>query len=413
MIEVRPEVENYFTCPECKAGAPQVNDVMIQSAHPMADCTCKGCGFQFYQVFPVGHHVGHQSSVGKNDGRFFGGAGTESWLLDSLVKAHEGSRAGEVNIEKIVFRQCDEVVILNTLDYLYGHVLLKLYNALYHLDHPDGPGLIVIVPRIFEWLIPAGCAEAWVVDLKLSELAYSHEAIREFVSRQLERFRAVYLSRAYSHPDFTDIDISRFTGIQPFDLDTFGARKPVITFILREDRWWLPTAYDYWFFRVCRKLGQGKRAARFLAARQNRLVKKTIKYIRETLPAAGFYIAGLGRTGSFSGYAADERETSMDASVETAWCKIYAASHVVVGVHGSNMLLPTALAAGCVEILPEERYGNMVQDISVRYQDRRQLFFYRFADQYSAPRTVAAKVVAMISHYEMYHKNMCTNMYRS
>ena len=98
--------------------------------------------------------------------------------------------------------------------------------------------------------------------------------------------------------------------------------------------------------------------------------------------------------------------------IETAWCNVYSRSHVVIGIHGSNMLLPTALAAGCVEILPTERYGNMVQDIAVRYRDRRQLFLYRFADQYTSPRSVAAKALAIIEHYDRYYKNMCRHLYK-
>jgi hypothetical protein len=413
MIELKPKIENYFVCPECRSELPAINDILIQSVHAMADCTCNKCNLGFYQIFPIGHNVEDQLSIRKINKKFYRSSGTESWLFDSLVKAHEGIRKEDVKIEKIVFKDYEDVVILNTLDYLYGHVLLKLYNSLHHLDHQKNIGLILIIPKMFEWLIPIGCAEAWVVDLKLSELAYNYESIQKFVSQQFNRFNAIYLSRAYSHPDFTTIDITRLTGIRPFDLAAFKERKPTITFILREDRWWFTSIADYWFYRICRKLKVLSWGGRILTLRQNRLIKRTIKDIIKKLSQADFYIAGLGSTGDFSGYAVDERETKIDTCVETAWCEIYAKSHVVVGVHGSNMLLPTAFAAGCVEILPQERYGNMVQDISVRYNDRRQLFFYRFADQYSSARSVAAKVVAMVNHYDTYHKNMCRNLYAS
>jgi hypothetical protein len=151
------------------------------------------------------------------------------------------------------------------------------------------------------------------------------------------------------------------------------------------------------------------RTAGLLSKRQNQLIKKTIRLIRKDLPEAEFYVVGLGKTGSFSGYATDHRQREVNSLVETAWCEVYAKSHVVVGVHGSNMLLPTALAAGCVEILPEDRYGNMVQDLSVRYSDRLQLFFYRFADQFACPKSVVGKVVAMIRDYELFRKNMCSH----
>jgi hypothetical protein len=75
------------------------------------------------------------------------------------------------------------------------------------------------------------------------------------------------------------------------------------------------------------------------------------------------------------------------------------------------MLLPTALAAGCVEILPDERHPNLVQDISVRYNDRKQLFFYRFADEHATTKSVADKAIAIIRDFADFDRNMCRNIY--
>ncbi len=377
----------------------------------MADCTCGTCGLDFYQTLPVGHAVNDTLSIVKSDGRLYSSGATKTWLSEAVLKACRFAKQDEVTIRKIIFRTHEHVVVLNTLDYLYGHTLLRLYNSLYHLDHHRDLGLIVIIPKLFEWLIPEGCAEAWIVDLPLNELRYSHTSIQKFVSGEFERFHSIYLSKAYSHPDFTTMDISRLTGIRPFDLENFTTVPPVITFILREDRWWFSGKTDYWFYRLCRKFKMLRMGSRILSSRQNKLVKKTIGLIRQKLPRANFKIAGLGTTGNFTGYALDERRDYLSAPLEKDWCRIYARSHVVVGVHGSNMLLPTAFAAGCVEILPQERYGNIVQDISVRYSDRRQLFFYRFADQYAHPTSIADKVVGMIDDYDLYYKNMCGNLY--
>jgi hypothetical protein len=411
MIELKPQTENFFCCPECQEAHPAIHDVLVQSIHIMADCTCKKCGFNFFQVFPVGHTIDDQLSIGKFNDRFYPSNYEQPWLFDTLVKGNKDIRKREVSIRKIVFEVYEDVIILNTLDFLYGHVLLKLYNALYHLEHQKNIGLIVIIPKAFEWMIPRGCAEAWIVDLKLSELVYGYESIQKFVAKQFDRFDRIYLSKAYSHPDFSKIDISRLTGIAPFDIKTFVEERPVFTFILREDRWWFPSYADYAFYRIVRKLKWLKKGSRWLSHRQNNLVKKAISHIRRQLPNSEFYVAGLGNTGSFQGYAHDERSVSVDTGREFSWCELYARSHVVIGVHGSNMLLPTAMAGGCVEILPQDRYGNMIQDISVRYGDRRQLFFYRFADQYASAQSVASKVIGIIRDYPQFEKDMCLHLY--
>ena len=75
------------------------------------------------------------------------------------------------------------------------------------------------------------------------------------------------------------------------------------------------------------------------------------------------------------------------------------------------MLLPSAHAAGCVEILPSDRYGNYAEDLSIKYNDRRQIFFYRFADQYARPKSVQERIVEIILCYEAYNAKMCLNVY--
>src|SRR5688500_4400172 len=199
MIELKPQVENCFVCPECNASQPAIHEVLLQSIHVMADCTCNSCQLQFYQIFPIGHNVHDQLSISKRHNKFYKTSDTEPWLFESMIKAHEGARKEAVKIEKIIFKDCKDVIVLNTLDYLYGHVLLKLYNAFHHLDRQQDLGLILIIPKMFRWLIPKGCAEAWIVDLKLNELGFSYECIQNFVSKQFERFNSIYLSKAYSH----------------------------------------------------------------------------------------------------------------------------------------------------------------------------------------------------------------------
>lgn len=410
MIEVKPNLYNAFVCPECKSGHPDIVNVLIEGVHVMGDCICSVCGFEFYQLFPVGTTVDFPLAYGKANKKLYDEV--NAWVSIGLLEYIGTIRGGEIAIEKIVNKESKQVVILNALDFRYGHSLLKLLNAQHHLDHHKELGVVVIIPKILKWLVPKDCSEIWIVDVQLSELIYRQVAINKFISRELKRFDEIYLSRAYSHPDFRFVDISRFTGVVPFDVTKFS-RVPIhITFALREDRWWLTRPESFLMYRVLRRLGLAQAGTKFLAHRQNRLVKKTIRHIKRELPGSTFAIAGLGNSGDFTGYAQDRRREKIDASTEAEWCSLYAKSQVVFGVHGSNMLLPSSLAAGCVEILPEERYANIVQDMAVRYADRRQLYFYRFLPQYCKPRVVAMNIVAMITYYDKFNANMCVNNYR-
>jgi hypothetical protein len=412
MVQLKPCPDNSFVCPECGAKQPCINEVRFESINVFADCFCNKCEFEFYQVLPVGHTVDYRISIGKKNGTLYKPQECPEWLSLSLSNAYQKRRIVEVPIEVIVFKQCKKIIILNALDFLYGHVLLKLYNAFYHMDHQPDLGLVVIIPKNFKWLLPKGCAEAWIVDLKLNELKYNYISIRKFVASQFDRFSEIHLSKAFSHPSLNPFDVERLTGIKPFDLKDFTSQKPVVTFVLREDRWWFKSKVDFWFYRVCRKLKILSWGSTILSKRQNQLIKHVIKLMKKKIATINFFVVGLGKTGNFDGYATDLRCQNIDSSIEMKWCEIYSQSHVVIGVHGSNMLLPTALAAGGVEILPEDRYGNILQDISVRYHDRKQLFFYRFANQYEDSSSVAKKATAILEDYEIYNTNMCVNIYR-
>jgi hypothetical protein len=141
------------------------------------------------------------------------------------------------------------------------------------------------------------------------------------------------------------------------------------------------------------------------------MVRSTMRRLRKEVPWITFSVVGLGPAGSWPADVNDLRTQRMDVEVERAWCRAYAKSQVVVGVHGSNMLLPTALAAGCVEILPHDRLENIVQDISVRYADRMQLFLYRFVDEFASPAMVTRHVVSMFRHQKIYRRNNLVNVF--
>ena len=55
------------------------------------------------------------------------------------------------------------------------------------------------------------------------------------------------------------------------------------------------------------------------------------------------------------------RESRPDRETERRWLGLLRGADLVIGVHGSNLLLPTGLARASIELLPAERYGNALQ----------------------------------------------------
>ena len=402
VVPVTPALHNDFPCPGCGVRGPERRRSLFIGIQVLGEYHCTACGADFLRDLPVGFQVDYPLAI-TPEGRIIDPSGpAEPW---STYREYADRPDMEFKIERRVYKECERVVVLNTLDHLYGHVLLKLLNAQFHIDRNDGRGVVLLVPRMFEWLIPEGVAEAWIVDQRLSVARRWHASIDRFVQEQLPRYKEVFLARTYNHPDLTRTDIGRYTGVEPFPLEEFSERPPHITFIARQDRLWFATPLGHFMFRVWRRLGLQRTFGQWFVHAQDRLMKRTMRRIRTALPDATFTVVGLARPGGYGDLAEDLRTERMDATVERRWCEAYARSQVVVGVHGSNMLLPTALAAGCVEVLPHDRSGNIVQDIAVRYNDRMQVFMYRFVDEYASPGDVARHVKAMFVRFRGFYRD--------
>jgi hypothetical protein len=303
-------------------------------------------------------------------------------------------------------------VLLNCLDTLYGHSLLKLLNAQYYLDRHGDVDLVLMVPSLLAWMAPDGAAQVWSVGLPLRRGTEWNDWLAREVRRRVEAFGAVSLGHALSHPRPDEFDIERFTRVKPFPLGEWGARleRPTVTFIWRDDRPWrgpVNTAQS----------GRLERLGRLIASRprardeQHERVSELAEALRRDLPALDFAVTGLvnnvGR-GELPGWVEDLRRTTLDADAERRWCERYAASHVVVGVHGSNMLLPSAHAGGVVELIGPERWGNFTQDVLFRdaADCRETLFRYRFVDEATTPSAVARLVNLMLTKRESFRRLM-------
>jgi hypothetical protein len=260
------------------------------------------------------------------------------------------------------------VVFLNCLDTLYGHVLLKLLNAQALIDRRRDLDLIVMIPATFAWLVPDGAAQVWLVELPLKQGTEWNDGLAQEIARRLHAFKDVRLSVAHSHPRPEDYDIERFTRVRPFPLAEWEARavRPVVTFIWRDDRTWT--------------------SGGVLPRSQQHQVERLRNALQRGLPSVDFAVIGLGA------------QTSLDAATERVWCERYAASHVVIGVHGSNMLLPSAHAGSVIELLPRDRLGNYLQDLLLRPTTARDLLFRtRILGDTATPDDVAALAIHIIN----------------
>jgi hypothetical protein len=407
MIRLKPVLETLsLDCPHC--GTPlEARGFLIPGMRNLADFHCLRCGGAYYGDLPAGQGLYTPALLDQKTGVVFGDAGAARWFSDWLSDSYRQRTAEPLGFEVRKFGEIKrKVILLNCLDTLYGHSLLKLLNAQYYLDCKIDYSLIVIVPPFLEWLLPEGVAEAWIVDLPLRRGIEWNDWLAAEIARRLESLTEVFLSVAFSHPHSKDFDIERFTRVAPFALESFAERSksPTVTFIWREDRLWetenTMNAVDF------------AKLKRLFGSVENRIAEQTRKTVsfaeclRQSFPRVDFAVAGLGVTGKFPGWMTDLRLTKLNAEAERKWCERYAASHVVVGVHGSNMLLPSAHAGSVIELLDEMRQGNFLQDILFRGVDTREaLFRYRFVPPSTPPESLT-QTVSNLLRYEDFRRLM-------
>ncbi len=407
MICLKPVLETPpRECPNCHSALAAAG-WLITGMRNLADFHCPECKSEFYGDLPSGQGLYTPILLDKKSGAVvdnYNAAWFAAWLVDSYAKRSKEPLGFEARkLSKVK----NKVVLLNCLDVLYGHSLLKLLNAQHYIDNQPDASLIVMLPPFLEWLLPDGVAEAWIIDLPLRRGTEWNDWLAKEIGERVKFFSEVFLSVAFSHPHGEDFDIERFSRVAPFALENFGKYKncPVITFIWREDRLWeteIP-AKSGSFEKMKRRFGnsQDKRTEE-----QTRQVVRFAECLRGEFPLLDFAVAGLGEANGLPDWISDLRLTKLDAKNERAWCERYAKSHIVAGVHGSNMLLPSAHAGGVIELIGEDRAGNFLQDILFRRSDAREMFFrYRFVPPSTAPEDLA-RLASVMLRYEDFRRLM-------
>ena len=399
MIRLHPLPDVIHHCPFDEERLEAV-DWHIPGMRNLADLRCPTCGREFYGDLPAGQALYTPLLVEKKTGEVYDPHDVK-WFADWLRRSY-AERSGEpLGFETEEFRPLKAPLLLNCLDTLYGHSILKLLNAQYYIDHAPEYDLIVLIPRFLRWMVPDGIAAVWTVDLPLNRGTGWNDRLAAEIRERLERYDQAWLSVAYSHPHPRYYDVERFTRVCPFPVGEWCDRltTPRVTFIWREDRLWgqggLLGRLRHLAGRISTRCGiRGISPSR---REQTRRVVRLATRLRRAFPKLDFAVAGPGRPGGLPAWIEDARTEAIDESVEKGWCERYAASHMAIGMHGSNMLLPSAHAGATLELMPPERWGNMIQDLLPPELDCREaLFRYRIIPDTAGVEEVACIVTSLL-----------------
>lgn len=405
LLEVKPQIKIPLICLFCRSTMVTITELLFHGVHTLADCSCEKCSKQFYHTLPVGHDLLFPVSFDKKGSYSSFNQNKAKWLAEPLINSFFKIRGTEAEIEKKVYFEKVDAIILNCLDSCYGHVYTKLWNTQLLLTRHADKGVIVLLPKSMEWLVPKGVAEVWTVAIPLKKLKAGVINLDHFMKKELSRFRNVFLSSAFTHLDTEKITTESFVKRKRFDLSTFNAAPPQITFVLRDDRFWHGNSVELFLYKTCIKYSILKYFRGFFLWRQHQFFNKVARKLSGPLEGVKLIATGIGKKGGLSAIIEDVRREEITEATELEWCNIYAASNIVIGLHGSNMLIPTSLAAGFIDLLPRHKIPNLTQDLVLSYPARYSLFLGRHLDHYATAELVSIHALSMIRDFPLLYKN--------
>lgn len=403
LIMIHPPSQEDLVCPCCDTTNKVEGTLVFQGIHTLHTFLCSACGKKIFNTIPTGHDLLFPTSFDETGSCVKADGDANSWLVRPLIEGVVQNKRNEVKIEKEIFEVRREVIILNCLDNCFGHAFSKLWNASILKEKYPEKLLIVFVSKSMRWLVPDNIGEVWSFDVSGSILKKFFTNLDHEVKKNLlTRFEKVWLSKAYTHLNLNKVDLGSMLRTNRFQLENFSKLPTRLTFILREDRFWHRHPFEYFLFKVFVKL---KLSKRLFMWRQNQLINKTAHRVNKELNAISFFAAGLGRTGKLSSLINDQRKINLTPADEKDWCQLYSTSQIVVGIHGSNMLIPTALSAGFIEILPRDKIRHIAEDTLIDRSSRYTLFLGRHVDHFSSPEIIAKHAISMVRNFSYIYRN--------
>jgi hypothetical protein len=396
VTKIWPDVSGVFPCPVCQTGTPAAA-LVFQGIHVLTSCTCSSCNATFYHTLPSGHDTLYPIAFTIDKQTAVYSQKAMQWLAKPLLESMD-TPLNNIRISKVI--KIKEIgkkaIIINCLDTCFGHVFTKLCNStICKQEFPDYH-VIALVPATMSWLLPDLLDEAWLVEAPLAFLNKNLTNVDDFVKNELKRFDEVHLHSTSIYVDMERVDFYDYLKNHPFALENFSKTPYTVTFITREDRFWHRWKVEEMFFLACSKYKLLPYFRWYFCYRQNRLIGQASKQIMSIIKDIRFHVAGLGKTGNLENNIQDSRKETLSEKDEQDWMSLYARSHIVIGVHGSNMIIPSILAAGFIEILPEYKIDHLGEDTMKQYNNRLTQFLCRHIAGRASPHVVARHAISML-----------------
>ena len=194
--------------------------------------TCPECRHRFVQDLPSGHALVYPSALDLDTGEVIDPAAAD-WFARWLKPAYESPDADAVGFTVERRRATERPLVVNCLDPVYGHSLLKLLGAArFSTSAASSDGCIAMVPRALAPLAPDAIHELWVVEDRVGRLSHWLLDLDVRSRREFERFETVGLAPVPPHPHPSTYDLGDLAPAA----QASPTGSPSVVLSLRDDR---------------------------------------------------------------------------------------------------------------------------------------------------------------------------------
>jgi hypothetical protein len=421
-VPIHPHLAHERTCPRC-GGQASATDWSVPGQWTMARYRCSGCGFDCWADLPFNLGVLSPCFIDTATGEVTRPCGPE-WYA-SLTRAAWKQRGHKpVQLTRIVNRPVRRATLVNALGNCWGDALATLAK-LNALDGANGLDVVVLTTANMAPHVPATAAETWLIDGSHADTAFWNDALADAVKKEVARFEACYVPAIFQLPSVTPAEVQALSGIAPFDRTRWDMeleRRPTVTFAWRDDRCW-SNELTLWrrLIADAERMRGGRRAVSLLrrlrpsldVSAQHRRVVQLAQRLRAALPKLDFAVCGEGTYGSFPEFMQDLRAPRADAAANARWCERAARSHLLIGVLGSQMVLPSGHAGAVIDLVPAQYLRNVLTDLLVTADDVREaMFLYRTLPLATPARAVADTAISMLVNYSCARSSLHGSHYK-
>ncbi|MEQ8243315.1 hypothetical protein [Fulvivirga sp.] len=327
-----------------------------------------------------------------------------SWLTPRLQKHLKKEPTKKVQISVLNKSSLPEALIINCLDYCYGHSLDKVFNTQRYFNQLDKLAPIVIIHESMVHLINKLKCEVWVVHNEFSDLDGYLNGFDEFVKNESARFKKVFWSKLPMEIDYSTLLLKNFIQTEPFPFESLFKSNITITLILREDRFMFLNWFNLFVYLVSRKLRVNTLFKSYFIFIQNSGVNRLVKKLLKFSPDIKVQAIGLGKSGTLSRGIIDLRQDyEQYKDNEPERISHLSKTDLVIGIHGSHMIIPSAIAGSFINLTPSFKIESYTQDFIPRYKSGQlQAYLGRFIP--NDLKSAQLHVEHMIGYIDSMHK---------